>query len=206
MLKRKLKGQYQSPIANSQTIYNLLVLVVTLLCFLSCDKQLKPVTVILVDPVRHYYPVIQGEMMNISYEIENTSDNPLFIQELQTTCGCIIPRDELPIVILPHKAGFINLTFNTIKNTGYVEHFIYCYGNFRDSTCVEFQFDTNVVPRADYVHDYEQLWIEQNSEDGTIRSFVDGASGQKGYYTESDASPRTRRKDAIQDMIDEVAP
>ena len=68
------------------------------------------------------------------------------------------------------------------------------------------EFDTNVVPRADYVHDYEQLWLEQSSEDGSIRSFVDGMSGQKGYYTESEVSPRTRRKEAVQEFIDEVAP
>jgi hypothetical protein len=175
-------------------------------CMVSCDKELKPASVILVDPVRHYYPVLQGEMMNLSYEIENTSDNPLFIQEVQTTCGCVVPREELPIVILPHKIGFVNLTFNTIKNTGYVNHFVYCYGNFKDSTCIEFEFDTNVVPRADYIHDYEQLWQEQTKGAESIRDFVDGMPGQKGYYTETYVTPRTRRKDAVQDEIDEKAP
>jgi len=178
----------------------------SVLCFVSCDKELKPASVIVVDPVRHYYPVIQGEMMNLSYEIENTSDNPLFIQEMQTTCGCIISRDDLPVVILPHKVGYIHLTFNTIKNTGYVDHFIYCYGNFQDSTCVELEFDTNVVPRADYVHDYEQLWQEQTTGSSSIRDFVDGMPGQKGYYTNPEMSPRTRRKEAVQEEIDEVAP
>jgi hypothetical protein len=172
----------------------------------ACDKHLKPASVILLDPVRHYYPVIQGEMMNISYEIENTSDNPLFIQEVQTTCGCVVPREELPIVVLPHKVGFVNLTFNTIKNTGYVNHFVYCYGNFQDSTCVEFEFDTNVVPRADYVRDYEQLWHEQNDENKSLRDFVDGMPGQKGYYTETGVDPRTRRRDAAQNFVDEIAP
>lgn len=172
----------------------------------ACEKQLKPASVILVDPIRHYYPVVQGEIMNVSYEIENTSDNPLFIQEVQTTCGCLVPREELPIVVLPHKVGFINLSFNTIKNTGYVNHYIYCYGNFQDSTCVEFEFDTNVVPRADYVRDYEQLWHEQNDEVKSLRDFVDGMPGQKGYYTEENANPRAKRKETIQDMIDEIAP
>ena len=36
-------------------------------CLTACEKELKPVSVILVDPIRHYYPVIQGEMMNLSY-------------------------------------------------------------------------------------------------------------------------------------------
>ena len=175
-------------------------------CFTACEKELKPVSVILVDPIRHYYPVIQGEMMNLSYEIENTSDHPLFIQEVQTSCGCVVPREELPIVVLPHKVGFINLTFNTIKNTGYVKHYVYCYGNFQDSTCVELEFDTNVVPRADYVRDYEELWHEQHDEIKSLRDFVDGMPGQKGYYTESGVDPRTKRKEAIQQKIDEVAP
>ena len=183
-----------------------ILLLVSVLCLVSCDKQLKPATVIVVDPVRHYYPVIQGELMELSYEIENISDNPLFIQEVQTTCGCIVPRDELPIVVLPHKMGLVNVTFNTIKNAGFVEHFIYCYGNFQDSTCIELSFDTNVVPRADYVRDYEQLWHEQVDEKGSLRDFVDGMPGQKGYYTETEESPRTQRREAVQNKLDELAP
>ena len=75
----------------------------------------------------------------------------------------------------------MNLKFNTIKNTGYVNHVVYCYGNFQDTTCVELQFDTNVVPRADYVRDYEQLWHEQNVNQKTV---TDGMESQKGYYTD----------------------
>lgn len=175
-------------------------------CLVACEKKLKPASVILIDPVRHYYPVIQGEMMDISYEIENTSDNPLFIQEVQTTCGCVVPRQELPIVVLPHKIGCLNLTFNTIKNTGYVNHFIYCYGNFQDSTCVELEFDTNVVPRADYVRDYEQLWHEQSDKKKSMRDYADGMSGQKGYYTETGTDPLTKRKENIQKRVDEILP
>ena len=67
------------------------IMALVVLFFSSCDKKLKPATVIVLDPVRHYYPVLQGEMMDIAYEIENTSHNPLFIQEVQTTCGCVVP-------------------------------------------------------------------------------------------------------------------
>lgn len=159
-----------------------LFLIVAVCSMASCHKKLKPAEVLIVDPVRHYYPVIQGDMMDITYEVENISDNPLFIQEIQTTCGCIIPIGELPIVILPHKEGIINLTYNTIKNTGYVEHYIYCYGNFQDSTCVELRFDTNVVPQADYIRDYEELWHDQNEKMKNSRKYADGT---KNYYTDS---------------------
>jgi hypothetical protein len=148
----------------------------------GCSKELLPAEVIIIDPVRHYYPVVQGELMGVNFEIENISDNPLFIQEIQTTCGCLVARDELPIVVLPHKRGFIHLDFNTIKNNGYAEHFIYCYGNFKDKDMIELQFDTNVVPQADYFRDYEQLWKEQTKVVETKRTRDDGSYDAKGYY------------------------
>ena len=171
------------------------LLLVALVALSACKKQLHPVSVIVTDPVRHYYPVIQGEMMGVTYEVENVSKHPLFIQEVQTSCGCLVPRDELPIVVLPHKSGFINLQFNTIKNTGYAHHHIYCYGNFADSSYIEMQFDTNVVPSADYNHDYEELWHSHHKAGITMRDYIESHSTQKGYYTEPAPEPRARERD-----------
>ena len=191
----------------NKTIYKLLYLGCFLLVFISmsCHKQLKPASVILIDPVRHYYPIIQGDRLVASFEIENTSENPLFIQEVQTTCGCVAPHDELPIIILPHKSGFVKVEFNTIKNTGYVQHYVYCYGNFKDSAFVEMQFDTNVVPRADYIRDYEQLWQESESSPLSIRTFVDGSPTQKGYYVDDFVNPREEEKEELQEEADKLA-
>jgi len=190
---------------NMKKIGLLICMTAMLVC--GCEKQLLPAEVIVIDPVRHYYPVVQGETMSINYEIENISDNPLFIQEVQTTCGCLVARDDLPIVILPHKQGKVHLEFNTLKNNGYVEHFVECYGNFKDTTVVQLQFDTNVVPQADYFVDYEQLWKQQEREGGAgMREFVDGGSAAKGYYTEDGVNPRERKKKEIQDAIDGLMP
>ena len=187
---------------NKSAYICLMALATVVFALYSCNKALKPASVVVLDPVRHYYPVLQGEMMDIAYEIENTSDYPLFIEEIQTTCGCIVPRSELPIVVLPHKISAVYLSFNTIKNTGYVDHFIYCYGNFQDSTYIELEFDTNVVPRADYIRDYEQLWQEQTRRVGSLREFVDGMPSQKGYYTDSGTDPRTEFKESFQGDLD----
>ena len=138
----------------------LAILAVTVAVFASCSKRLKPASVLISNPVLHLNPVPQGESLKVLFEIENTSDNPLFIQEIQTTCGCVVPKNELPIVILPHRMGTVHLAYNTIKNTGYVDHFVYCYGNFDGEDHIELEFDTNVVPRADYIRDYEQLMTE----------------------------------------------
>ncbi|MBR2184645.1 MAG: DUF1573 domain-containing protein [Prevotella sp.] len=181
----------------------LLLIALPLLLFIACEKKLKPATVIIVDPVRHYYPVVQGDIMRVSYAIENVSENPLFIKEVQTTCGCLLQRDEMPIVILPHKQGHINIDFNTIKNTGYAQHFIYCYGNFKDSSVIELQFDTNIVPAGHTTPDYEELWQEQNGV--RINEAVDGTKGEKGYYIDNRVSTRQQKQQEIQHEVDSHA-
>lgn len=178
----------------------LLLIALPLFLFVACEKELQPATVIVADPVRHYYPVVQGEIMRVSYAIENVSENPLFIREVQTSCGCLTQNDELPIVILPHKQGYINIDFNTIKNTGYAQHFIYCYGNFKDSSMIELQFDTNIVPIGNTTPDYEELWQEQNGV--SIKEAADGTNSEKGYYIDNGDNPRERDKQEIQRKID----
>lgn len=182
----------------------LTLFIVSILC--SCEKHLQPTTVVVHDPVRHYYPVLQGEPLVITYEMEDTTDFPIFIQEVQTSCGCIVPRSELPITILPHKRGTLQLSFNTIKNSGYVHHYVYCYGNFADSAAIVLEFDTNIVPHADYFHDYEELWTEQQRT-LSPRDLMRNTGEKKGYYTDSpsdDVHSTTTRK--IQRTIDHYTP
>lgn len=169
---------------------------------MSCEKELQDVTADFIDPERHYYPVIQGEQLRIDYEIENTSDEPLFIQEVQTTCGCVVPLDDLPIVVLPGKRNSVRLVYNSIKNTGYVEHYVWCYGNFVDSNYRMLKFDTNVVPPADYTRDYETLYHEQTTRTGTMKDFVDGDASEKGYYTGEGIDVREQDRLETQRKVD----
>lgn len=172
----------------------------------GCDKKLEHASVEITDMHRHYYPVVQGEQLGVTYDIENTSDNTLFVQEIQTTCGCIVVDEELPLVILPKRTGKLHLTFNSLKNSGYVEHFIWLYGNFTDSDYRELRFDTNVVPHADYTRDYEQLWHEKETKTGIMEDFVDGKSTEKGYYTDEGIDRRDENRDNIQQTLDQYAP
>ena len=179
----------------------LLMIGVSLLT-IACERELKPVEVEIIDPKRHYYPVIQGELLGVTYDIENLSKDPLFIREIQTTCGCMTSQDKLPIVILPNQKGKIHFTYNSTKNTGYVEHFAWLYGNFADSTYRELQFDTNVVPPVDYTPDYEELWHEVETKSPNMKDLVDGKSTEKGYYTDEGVDPREETRDAIQEEIE----
>ena len=188
-------------------IFNTLAFALAATCLLlasGCEKKLEPAQVEIIDPVRHYYPIVQGEQLSVSYEIENTSKEPLVIQEVQTTCGCLVPADLLPLVVLPNKTGRLNLTFDTTKNSGAVEHFIWLYGNFTDSTYRELKFDTNIVPPADYSRDYEQLYHERNHGTRTIKDMVDGLSSEKGYYTNS-GDPREELEEAFEAEVNSLA-
>ena len=163
-------------------IYLFIAIEATLLW--SCHKDLQPADVEIVDVDRHYYPVVQGEQLDVNYEIENVSKEPLVIQEIQTTCGCLLPLDKLPIVVLPGKKGHVSLTYDSSKNTGEVDHTVWLYGNFTDSAYRELHFDTNVVPPADYTRDYEQIYREKIHGHRTLHELVNGTSSEKGYYTD----------------------
>lgn len=190
-----IRKKYSSP------IYILLGL---LLFFCGCEKKLKPAEAEIIDPYRHYYPVIQGELLGITYDIENTSDEPLFIQEIQTTCGCMIPEDKLPIVILPKQTGKVHLKYNSTKNTGFVEHYAWLYGNFTDSLYREVKFDTNVVPPSDYTRDYEEIFYEIESGSPNMKDIIEGKATEKGYYTDSGVNPREQEKEEMRKKVDKL--
>lgn len=183
-----------------------LILLGVALPFSSCkDKNLKEAEVTIQDVDRHYYPVIQGEILPISYEIENSSEVPLVIQEIQTSCGCLIPFDDLPIIVLPNKKNTIRLGYNSIKNTGFVEHQVYLYGNFTDSTYRMLTFDTNVVPPADYTRDYEVLFHEQAEQPALkVEDLVDGTAETKGYYTDEKGDIRENTRKERQEKADQM--
>lgn len=177
----------------------------TMLAMTACEKKLEHAQVDIVDPIRHYYPVVQGEMLAVNYEIENVSDEPLVIQEVQTTCGCLVPKDDLPFVVLPKKKGRLRLSYDTTKNTGEVVHYVWLYGNFTDSAYRELQFDTNVVPPADFTRDYEQVYHERLFGSGTFHDAVNGRSSEKGYYIGDHIDPRTKTKENVQRELDDLA-
>ena len=194
-----LRSWVKAPVVFSMTAVALL--------FYSCkEKKLGEADVIIEDMQgRHYYPVIQGEILPLEYEIENVSDEPLVIQEIQACCGVLIPFDDLPVMVLPNKKNKIRLAYNSIKNTGYVELQVYLYGNFKDSTYRMLTFDTNVVPPADYTRDYEVLYHEQVKE-GKVRieDLVDGSSVNKGYYTDAKGDRRENTRRERQEKADEI--
>ena len=151
---------------NKSVLYILLLTVFPF--FLSgCKKKVRPTTMVIKDSVRHYYPIKQGQQLDIMFTITNTGDAPLVISHI------IIPEEG----IRQFKA-----TYNSIKNIGEVVHRIRIFGNMLPNGKAELTFDVNVVPDADYTRDYEELFQEFNAKNGIVKEMVDGKESELGYY------------------------
>ena len=152
-------------------------------CATSCKKRVGMTTVAIVDSVRHYYPVLTGQVITLSYELENTGDQPLIIRDIQPSCGCIEPQLDSKMV-LPGKKIRLLFKYESAKNIGYVQQVIRVHGNIKPNGIAKMLFDINVVPNADYTRDYEELYKEAVERSAMVRGLVDGDEKEKGYWTD----------------------
>jgi hypothetical protein len=174
-----------STISVRKKTIKVLKLLMILVVVISCDFKENLVDVEIVDPVRHYYPVVQGQELNILIELKNKSDAPFKITDILTSCGCVIVKKGAFEVIPAQSTGYIELIYNSNKNIGLVNHFIYIYGNLNKLAKLEADFDVHVVPDALYTPDYEELYRREVEENGGTKNSVEGEENTKGYYISS---------------------
>ena len=167
----------------------------------GCRRQISNTTVYVEDSIRHYFPIRQGEQLNILYKIENTGESPLMIQDIHTSCGCIILDQDAKRLVPPDGISYLHMTYNSQKNVGEVVHHVRIYGNIEPYGVKELSFIVNVVPDPDYTRDYEQWYRE--SRQGLIGDIVDGESRDKGYFIKGYypedviVTPRTETRDRL---------
>lgn len=166
-----------------KTISAKLLFVLLMLCLVyGCNIEGRKTKVEVVDIDRHYYPVLRGQMLDVVYTLHNTGENPLMINDIKTSCGCVIV-DESSFKVLPSGGkGFIRLKYDSSKNLGYVKHFIDIYANV-ETQKLELTFDLHVVPNALYTRDYEELYTEYKQKNSGIDEAVEGKENNMGYYT-----------------------
>lgn len=148
----------------NKSIFYIFLLTALPLCFTGCRKEVRPTSMTIKDSVRHYYPIKQGQQLDIMFTITNTGDAPLIISEMQPSCGCIILDKSSHIIIPEDGIRQFKATYNSIKNVGEVVHRIRIFGNMLPDGRAELKFDVNVVPDADYTRDYEELYQEFNTK------------------------------------------
>lgn len=149
----------------------------------------KKTSIEIEDNNRHYYPILAGQLKDISFNLKNTGKNPLMVTDVITSCGCLkVNNDKRRFSIPPGKERLLTLSYNSAKNIGHVEHYITLYGNFEERDLQEIKFDIHVVPNALYTKDYEELYKEQMDAEGGVKRLVDGDENNKGYYMDADFS------------------
>ncbi len=162
-----------------------LLLLLTLLTLVGCSRKVQFTTVEIKDPVRHYYPILQGQELSVMVKIYNKGKVPLVVRDIQPSCGCIILESDHEMVVPPESSMMVTLRYDSRKNVGKVEHAIRFWGNISPSGMAEMRFDVNVVPDASYHHDYEEMYDKEES-DRLLKKFYEDSETDNalGYYVD----------------------
>lgn len=170
-----------------KTIKLVVLLVFSLYTFTGClDKNGRTTTLEIIDNDRHYYPILQGQELNIVFKVKNTGNVPFILKDIISTCGCITADDSGVETIAPGKEGQLILKYNSNKNIGFSEHYITLYGNLKDPGTADIAFDLHVVPEALYTKDYEELYQTEKSLRNDIKNNANGVDTNPTYYLNGD--------------------
>ena len=85
-----------------KTLQNILLIAVlsALLPFFGCRKVVGPTRVRVVDPDRHYLPILQGEILRMYWVVHNSGPEPLVIDDIQPACSAVTLVSELPDIVI----------------------------------------------------------------------------------------------------------
>lgn len=65
-----------------------------------------------IDSVQNFGTARFGDMVNIKYTFKNTGDKPLYIIDVQPTCGCTI-ADYTQTAVMPGNAGVVRAVYDS---------------------------------------------------------------------------------------------
>lgn len=172
----------------------LLAALTTMLTTSCFRKQVGMTTVEVTDSVRHYYPLVAGAKLNLTFNVKNVGDEILVIKDIQPSCGCIVGKIKVK-AIPPHDSIKLGFTYDSNKNVGYVKHHIRIFGNIQPKGMAVLTFDVNVVPPADYDPDYEEIYQTTREQEGrSLEELIDGKTSEKGYYVDPAKDSRSQEK------------
>lgn len=172
---------------------NIVLFLVLTLTISSCTFRRPDIETVrktkmeIVNPERHYYPILRGSELTAAYKFYNRGNEPLIIYDVQASCGCIevnypsgsIGKDDF---------GFITLDYDSSKNIGYVEFYVTIVSNTEKDVFTTIKFDLNVVTSPHYTQDYEEIYLQKRKE--KLGGEVDGDLTQQGYYIDEERTIR----------------
>ncbi len=169
-----------------------------MLCVLltACHKRIDPTDIRILDIDRHYYPVVQGEDVRMSYVLINDGKHPLVISDIQPASLHIELAKEAPRLIPAGDSARLCFVFHTDRNVGLTEHKIRLFANIESvnglvdslhTGVVVIRFDIPIVRPSLDGSDYEEHYYAKRPP---IEIWVDGTRGEQGYYTDEDIAER----------------
>ncbi|MBF5027552.1 DUF1573 domain-containing protein [Planobacterium oryzisoli] len=165
----------------------------------GCNDILKQTTTLqIIDNNRKYYPILNGETLEVVFDVRNSGPHPFILSEIFTSCGCLLNETKPFASIAPGEVKTIRLKYDSSKNVGATTHYVTLYGNLKEPTENEFEFHVNVVPQSQHLKDYEELYQERSDTGFDLRKWVDGDKTQKPYYFERGGKIIEKRKPQIQ--------
>lgn len=147
----------------------------------SCSKRVGTTTLVIQDSCRHYYPILQGQELEVSYRIANIGKDPLVLTDINPSCGCISVEGEHNNIIMPDKEQTLRFKFDSSKYVGEAKLKIYLFGNIPGGMSILY-FDVNVVPPSSASPDYEEYYYENEKLQKLANNFVNGAENERGYW------------------------
>ncbi|MFT4204000.1 MAG: DUF1573 domain-containing protein [Chitinophagaceae bacterium] len=100
-----------------------------------------------VDSAQSFGTVTKGEQVKLKYTVRNTGDYPLYISNVQPSCGCTV-ADYTKEPILPGKDGYINATFDSNHGAaGTVHKSIIVTTNTKNNPNFVLSFEGNIVDK-----------------------------------------------------------
>lgn len=171
-----------------------LALILSTVFLVGCRKKVGPTSVMVEDSIRHYYPVVQGQVLDLQYRLGNVGNTPLVITDIQPSCGCIAVDAKYNNIVPPGKEITLRFKYRSEMNVGYVHHTIRLFGNILPRGMTAFVFDVNVVPRSDYTRDYEEIYKEESDRRSLVEGLVDGEESQRGYYVDVEHDSRSHSR------------
>lgn len=146
----------------------------------SCSKEVSPTRIQVLDSIRYYYPILQGEDIELAYRIANVGNSPLVITDIMPSCGCISNEDGgiANVMVLPGKEQTLTFTFRTLKYSGYTRHTIRLFGNIEPNGMATMTFEVVVVPPSNGTADYEERYRAA----GGTHDWADPTTTYPGQY------------------------
>lgn len=173
-----------------------LIAIAVILLLSSCVKRVGPTDIRILDPDRHYYAVVQGEDVRMSYMLINDGPHPLIISDIQPAELDIELAKEAPRLVPKGDSVRLCFVYHTDRNIGVTEHKIRMFANINsvngivDTThrgIATMRFDIHVVRPTVDRSDYEERYYAKRP---AWEILVDGTRGEQGYFTDEDIRER----------------